>query len=478
MVYNVEFKNEVVQAKEKGEDLKKFIDNGKPTKKTIDDWYKLYLLNGLFTEESNNDAIPSWSGYNYQGKIMILITLQLINKLLIEKSENIGNWSVELEKLQDFAFKENKIVQSLWQVKATLSKSRVTLYNEALEKLIKDKDLSNNKNAECYLISAKNIDDWDNDDNNFKDYVNLYKYKDASVYLSKVAEYAKYEVKELLENLNFEDQEEDIYLIICEFIEEKVFEYHQKGKRSNYEIKFEEIINVVKNANFKKENLFKFNLKENLFKYITDLIERDTKEFCDDCDQSGKCNLDCGSIKNYELSKDVKIDEYIGYLNPEVEKENILGYAMKDYVYADNVCSVFKESEVGAIECLNNMIYLNYNKGKIKIVPTLLSINSNKESRISKTLEKINNNEIFNSKMKNIVLSGAIDGRVFQTQLDKFTYIKIDDLLENDHIKENKEIGIREKLSDKNLHDNKINFSENITVIDKNELINCLKELG
>lgn len=77
MSYDVNFKNNIVQAKEKGEDISKFTKNGSLSLSIINRWYNLYIQNGLFVETNNNDAIPSWSGYNYQGKIMILVALQL-----------------------------------------------------------------------------------------------------------------------------------------------------------------------------------------------------------------------------------------------------------------------------------------------------------------------------------------------------------------------------------------------------------------
>ena len=43
-----------------------------------------------------NDATPTWSGFNYQGKIMILHVLKLINE--IQKNADKGIYSVEIEK--------------------------------------------------------------------------------------------------------------------------------------------------------------------------------------------------------------------------------------------------------------------------------------------------------------------------------------------------------------------------------------------
>ena len=47
-----------------------------------------------------NDAIPTWSGFNYQGKMMLLHVLELINQ--IERNNDKRIYAVELEKTEDF----------------------------------------------------------------------------------------------------------------------------------------------------------------------------------------------------------------------------------------------------------------------------------------------------------------------------------------------------------------------------------------
>ncbi len=49
-----------------------------------------------------NDAIPTWSGFNYQGKMMLLYVLELINQIAKDKNKDIDAYSVELEKTEDF----------------------------------------------------------------------------------------------------------------------------------------------------------------------------------------------------------------------------------------------------------------------------------------------------------------------------------------------------------------------------------------
>lgn len=47
-----------------------------------------------------NDAIPTWSGFNYQGKMMLLHVLELINQ--IERNNDKRIYAVELEKRKIF----------------------------------------------------------------------------------------------------------------------------------------------------------------------------------------------------------------------------------------------------------------------------------------------------------------------------------------------------------------------------------------
>ena len=68
-----------------------------------------------------NDAIPTWSGFNYQGKMMLLYVLELINQIAKDKNKDIGTYSVELEKTEDFCIICNSEYRSFHQVKAYLS---------------------------------------------------------------------------------------------------------------------------------------------------------------------------------------------------------------------------------------------------------------------------------------------------------------------------------------------------------------------
>lgn len=121
-----------------------------------------------------NDATPSWSGFNYQGKIMILHVLKLINE--IQKNADKGIYSVEIEKTEDFSIICDSEYKSFHQVKAWLSVSKWSSYAKAMDKLLKHRNKSSNPTGKCYLMVARNIVDWDETANTYQSNIELYKY--------------------------------------------------------------------------------------------------------------------------------------------------------------------------------------------------------------------------------------------------------------------------------------------------------------
>lgn len=473
MSYSIDFKNKMVLAIERNEDISSMIENGKPTNKTIRGWYDTYKYNGPFKKESNNDAIPSWSGYNYQGKMMLLLTLQMMNKLILSEGNSFDNWGVELEKKQDFVFIKNSVVESLYQVKACLSKTKVGGYEKALEKLIEDKELSNNKNAKCVLISAENITDWDTNKNKYKDRVELYKYKDNIVSILGVIDYIKMELETLLNNIKVNTSKEDIYLILCDFVDRKISQYHDEGKKSNYNILFSEIVEYIKCAIIDREKIDKLKFKEYIYQYINKKIEEDTTDACEECENI--CEGNCGVLRNYELTKAIALDEYIRYINPVSSKENVIESVFNNNIYTDNICQVYKAVDSNIISGENNLISFSHNDGSLKVIPTIIQIN-NSTVRTSKSLIKINQNEVYKNLEREFVLSGDIGCRLLQTKGDKFTNTDKDFLMENEKIIIEKETSIKNVLDNVNKNDKKISFSQNITIINKDDLITYLME--
>lgn len=77
-----------------------------------------------------HSAIPSWSGYNYQGKVAIYSALSFINS---KQGVDLSRYSLELEWYEDFAIKVDDTYISIHQVKSykytTLSKYKDSIWN-------------------------------------------------------------------------------------------------------------------------------------------------------------------------------------------------------------------------------------------------------------------------------------------------------------------------------------------------------------
>jgi len=80
-----------------------------------------------------HSAIPSWSGYIYQGKIAFYEVLRVIKKKLQEDvTYDFSNYALEVEWQEDFAIKVGNSYKSIHQVKAYAEGTSPTQYNDAL----------------------------------------------------------------------------------------------------------------------------------------------------------------------------------------------------------------------------------------------------------------------------------------------------------------------------------------------------------
>ena len=107
------------------------------------------------------DATASWSGYTYQGKVAIYITLKKINDLReTNPNYDIASYFLELEWLEDFAIlykneSHELEYESIHQVKARKDQD-LPAYSSALIKLLQKVSIDGNiKNA--YLHTTKDI---------------------------------------------------------------------------------------------------------------------------------------------------------------------------------------------------------------------------------------------------------------------------------------------------------------------------------
>lgn len=185
-----------------------------------------------------NDAIPTWSGFNYQGKMMLLYVLELINQIAKDKNKDIDAYSVELEKTEDFCIICDSEYKSFHQVKAYLSKDKWNSYSKAMDKLLKHRVESNNPTAKCYLTVAKEIKDWDDASNTYNVSVELYKRASKVVGVCDVRNEIDTEILVYLKSKGYSDKAEEIvYGELCLFLDDSIARMHkQDSKKRKYAI--------------------------------------------------------------------------------------------------------------------------------------------------------------------------------------------------------------------------------------------------
>lgn len=84
------------------------------------------------------DATPSWSGYNYQGKVALHLALSTLNNLN-QRGLSIAEYTMEIEYLEDIAILKDRQYQSLHQVKS-LKSAALSAYQDAIWILLSKSD--------------------------------------------------------------------------------------------------------------------------------------------------------------------------------------------------------------------------------------------------------------------------------------------------------------------------------------------------
>lgn len=82
-----------------------------------------------------HSAITSWSGYDFQGKVAIYVTLCILNNLDLN-NEDLSRYFLEIEYLEDFSIKKNDSYLSIHQVKSFQNKPHFSHYKEAILELM------------------------------------------------------------------------------------------------------------------------------------------------------------------------------------------------------------------------------------------------------------------------------------------------------------------------------------------------------
>lgn len=98
------------------------------------------------------DASPSWSGFNYQGKVALYYSLKTINGKPL--GENYSNVNLMLENIEDFEIIEGGVVKTIHQVKAYNTESYSKYENALLEIAL---ELYKNSHTKGFIHTWKEI---------------------------------------------------------------------------------------------------------------------------------------------------------------------------------------------------------------------------------------------------------------------------------------------------------------------------------
>lgn len=240
-----------------------------------------------------NDAIPSWSGFNYQGKVSLLHILIKMNDLFGQNL--LSGYFVELEKREDFVIINNDQPESFNQVKATLSKSKWSSHASALDKLLQHRNDSD-PTAKCSFIAANEISDWNASGNSYKSSISIFTYSGKNVGVCDVKGYILNEINKYIVAAKYVNADiEVIYGELCVFLEQKIAVMHEQGtKNREYKIAFLDFEKIINDAVGKQRARDEYYLKEKVYEYVTGQLQGALESIC--THKCGRALLDCETL--------------------------------------------------------------------------------------------------------------------------------------------------------------------------------------
>ena len=266
-----------------------------------------------------NDAIPTWSGFNYQGKLMLFYILNLINQ--IERNDDKRKYSVELEKTEDFCVICELEYISFHQVKAWLTTKKWSSYSEAMEKLLEHRNIRSNPAANCYLMVAREIEDWNDPSNVYNSSIEIYKYKSKVIDVCHVGKLIISEIEKYLAIKGYDiSQSEIVYGELCLYLEDQIAIMHKQGRnKREYNIPFSCFIDIIEEALKKQRAREEFYLKEKVYDYIMENMKKALEDLCQD--ECGNSFLNCNKLCAAKVAHDkvMEISDYTNFcklLNP------------------------------------------------------------------------------------------------------------------------------------------------------------------
>lgn len=407
------------------------------------------------------DASSSWSGYQYQGKVSIYMVLKMINDFIENgDDEEYKNYSIEIERMEDFSILYKGKHKSIHQVKARASDRTINPYLEAMAKLNEEKIKLPNLNL--YLHTICNIKNWNlegyketlrnviknrtksleqcnkdsektkytkeikyfNDllsDESFFKNINLYQYPNNSYYCT-LDEIRNIIEVEITRYLRLNDKEHKIgskdliYHQFIGFMDEYIKKRHEGNTKVS--IEFEEFKKILDDEDILKrdEDYYIYLTKE---RYIYNM-----HKYCSGgCKDKDVCNIglyndeqQCKLVNVFDLIKNSKLHDLkktIYKINPQVE---ILDWErdnneLVNYLNTCFLCDLVTHEINHSYDISNNSI--SYKKDKKSYLPTtIIDIPDRIKPGLTETyIKNLRNNEFLLKELfeSNIFITGNID---------------------------------------------------------------------
>lgn len=379
-----------------------------------------------------NDATPTWSGFNYQGKMMLFYIMKLINEI----DKDVKKYSVEVERTEDFCVIYDSEYLSFHQVKAWLSVTKWSSYKNAMDKLLEHRNNHSNPTAKCYLMVAKDIDDWSDTSNTYNTNIELYKYNSKIIGVCDVKKQILQEIETYLLQKKYNNkQSEIVYGELCLYLDDEIAFMHKQGKDNReYNIPFLRFINIIEEAVKKESVRMEYYLKEQVYEYIMKNMGNALENLCQDfCETTPmNCGQSCAAKKAHE--KIMEISDYMKFckiLNPSKIDGWDNSLALVESLPIDKLQSEIYELLLHSqspekISGDNSIIYLQSkfsNAKSGKIIPTLLDLTRGCGGK-KRALQRIFQNVVNNTDILDIlegnsitVIPGSYKGTLSQAQI-------------------------------------------------------------
>lgn len=381
-----------------------------------------------------NDATPTWSGFNYQGKVMLFHIMKLINQIV--KNKDTRAYSVEIERIEDFCIICDSEYISFHQVKAWLSVTKWRSYGGAMDKLLEHRNESSNPTAKCYLMVAKDVIDWDDASNTYNLSIELYKHDSKIIGVCDVRKIIMQEIEDYLTAKGYDKkQSEIVYGELCLYLDEHIALMHKQGaQKRKYIIPFSYFINVIEEAVKSECVKEEFYLKEQVYEYIMRSMEKALEGVCQDLCGNNllSCNKACAAKTAHE--RVMEISDYTKFckiLNPsKVEGwDNSLSLVENfptDKLQIEIYELMYQSQSPEKISGDSTGIYLQSKFSNAKsgqIIPTLLDLTRGCGER-NGALQRIFQNIVNNTDILDIlegnsmtVIPGSYKGPLSQAQI-------------------------------------------------------------